>query len=212
MRCFVCLCLLPCIGFAADEYAGVLSPQAASIEKQKASARIQRAAAARQNPSFFVRTELVAPPFADFPCEEESPHAIRDIVDESAKQSGLDRSLVRAVVKTESAYNPCATSIKGAQGLMQLMPSVQTQFGVTNPYDPRQNVDAGTHLLKQLLDQYRGDLPRALGAYNAGSARVDQFGGVPPFPETVNYVSGILEMLGVKPGAAPPSLDPLPIR
>ena len=75
---------------------------------------------------------------------------------------------------------------------MQLMPSVQTQFGVTNPYDPRQNVEAGTHLLKQLLDQYGGDLPRALGAYNAGSARVDQYGGVPPFPETMNYVSGIL--------------------
>ena len=81
---------------------------------------------------------------------------------------------------------------------MQLMPSVQAQFGVTNPYDPRQNVDAGAKLLKQLIGQYGGDLVRALGAYNAGSARVDQFGGLPPYPETVNYVSGILEDLSTK--------------
>jgi soluble lytic murein transglycosylase-like protein len=117
---------------------------------------------------------------------------IRDIVDEGARQSGLDASLVRAVVRKESGYNPCATSSKGAQGLMQLMPAVQTQFGVTNPYDPQQNVTAGTRLLKQLLDQYGGDLARALGAYNAGPARVDQFGGVPPFPETIHYVDSIM--------------------
>ena len=75
---------------------------------------------------------------------------------------------------------------------MQLMPAVQTQFGVTNPYDPQQNVAAGTKLLKQLLDQYGGDLAKALGAYNAGSGRVDQFGGVPPFPETIRYVDSIM--------------------
>ena len=106
--------------------------------------------------------------------------------------------LVRAVVRKESAYNPCATSIKGAQGLMQLMPSVQAQFGVTDPYDPKQNISAGTRLLKQLLDTYGGDLPKALGAYNAGTTRVDQFGGVPPFPETMRYVTGILGDLDKK--------------
>src|SRR5207253_11149569 len=129
---------------------------------------------------------------AESVCDPSSPAAIREIVDEGARRTGVDSVLIRAVVRKESAYNPCATSPKGAQGLMQLMPSVQAQFGVTNPYDPRQNVDAGTRLLKQLLAQYGGDLARALGAYNAGSARVDQFGGVPPFPETVNYVSAIL--------------------
>ena len=123
---------------------------------------------------------------------------IRDIVDEGAKLSGLDTDLVRAVVRRESAYNPWATSNKGAQGLMQLMPSVQAQFGVTDPYDPKQNVAAGTRLLKQLLDQFDGDLPRALGAYNAGPTRVEQWGGVPPFPETMQYVSGILSDIGKK--------------
>jgi len=70
--------------------------------------------------------------------------------------------------------------------------------GVTNPYDPRQNVDAGAKLLKQLIEQYGGDLTRALSAYNAGSASVDRFGGVPPYPETVNYVSSILDDLSTK--------------
>jgi Predicted soluble lytic transglycosylase fused to an ABC-type amino acid-binding protein len=87
---------------------------------------------------------------------------------------------------------------KGAQGLMQLMPSVQQQFGVTDPYDPKQNVSAGTRLLKQLLGQFGGDVPLALGAYNAGAGRVEQYGGVPPFPETVGYVSGILSDMGKK--------------
>ena len=113
-------------------------------------------------------------------------------------EHGLDTALVRAVVRRESAYDPCATSIKGAQGLMQLMPSVQMQFGVTDPYDPKQNVAAGTRLLKQLLEQYGGDLPRALGAYNAGSAQVEKWGGVPPIPETRQYVEGILSDLSGK--------------
>ena len=119
-------------------------------------------------------------------------------MDEGARRTGLSTDLVQAVVRKESGYNPCATSSKGAQGLMQLMPSVQAQFGVTNPFDPQQNVGAGTRLLKQLLDLYRGDVMRALAAYNAGAARVDQFGGVPPFPETEHYVSGILGDLPVK--------------
>jgi len=132
------------------------------------------------------------------PCEPSSPEEIREIIDQGAQRIGLDTKLVRAVVRKESAYNPCATSSKGAQGLMQLMPVTQLQFGVTNPYDARQNVDAGAKLLKQLLDQYGGDLAKALSAYNAGPTRVEQFGGVPPFPETVNYVSGILDDLSPK--------------
>src|SRR5205814_1666101 len=144
-----------------------------------------------RNPSFYAAAELAAPePESD--CAGAVVGEIRDIVDAGAARAGLEADLVRAVVKKESAYNPCATSNKGAQGLMQLMPSVQTQFGVTNPYDPQQNVAAGTKLLKQLLDQYGGDLAKALGAYNAGSARVDHFGGVPPFPETIRYVDSIL--------------------
>ena len=171
--------------------AAARAAQEASIEKQRASVRAQETTAVAQDPSFFASN--LPEPLPEIP-----PEKIREIVDEGAKQSGLDADLVRAVVRTESAYNPWATSTKGAQGLMQLMPSVQTQFGVTNPYDPKQNVAAGTRLLKQLLDQFDGDLPRALGAYNAGAARVEDYGGVPPFPETMQYVTGILSEIGKK--------------
>jgi soluble lytic murein transglycosylase-like protein len=189
MRLLGFLCLMSvCRG---SDSSAARAAQEASVGKQRASVRAQQIAAIVQDPSFFMTA-------IHDPAPEVSPEKIREIVDEGAKQSGLDTALVRAVVRQESAYNPWATSTKGAQGLMQLMPSVQAQFGVTDPYDPKQNVGAGTRLLKQLLDQFDGDLPRALGAYNAGSARVEQWGGVPPFPETMQYVTGILSELGKK--------------
>jgi soluble lytic murein transglycosylase-like protein len=186
----LCALLSVCRGSDSSN-STALAAQESSIAKQRTSVRAQRAAAVAQDPSFFVNA-LPAPAPA------VPPEKIREIVDEGAKQSGLDADLVRAVVRRESAYNPWATSNKGAQGLMQLMPSVQAQFGVTDPYDPKQNVGAGTRLLKQLLEQFDGDLPRALGAYNAGPTRVEEWGGVPPFPETMHYVTGILGELGKK--------------
>jgi soluble lytic murein transglycosylase-like protein len=188
MRLLAIFCVLIGVCRGSDTtYTAARSAQEASVQKQRASVRAQQTAAAAQDPSFFVSN-----------VPQPSPEKIREIVDDGAKQSGLDADLVRAVVRRESAYNPWATSAKGAQGLMQLMPSVQAQFGVTDPYDPKQNVGAGTRLLKQLLEQFDGDLPRALGAYNAGPARVEQWGGVPPFPETMQYVTGILSELGKK--------------
>ena len=195
-----CLALVACLVQAADpDVNQSRALQMASVEKQKASTRIQRAMVAERHPSVFLTSSRAAwmEPMA-IPCEPSSPEEIREIIDQGAQRIGLDTKLVRAVVRKESAYNPCATSSKGAQGLMQLMPVTQLQFGVTNPYDARQNVDAGAKLLKQLLDQYGGDLAKALSAYNAGPTRVEQFGGVPPFPETVNYVSGILDDLSPK--------------
>jgi soluble lytic murein transglycosylase-like protein len=188
VRLLAFVCLVTACRASDSPQAAARAAQEASIEKQRTSAQAQKAAAVVQDPSFFV-TRLPDP---------LPPEKIREIVDEGARQSGLDTDLVRAVVRRESAYNPWATSTKGAQGLMQLMPAAQLQFGVTDPYDPKQNVSAGTRLLKQLLDQFGGDLPRALGAYNAGATRVEQFGGVPPYPETMQYVNGILSDLGTK--------------
>jgi soluble lytic murein transglycosylase-like protein len=160
--------------------------QRASLEKQAASVRVQTAVFRRP-------AEPPAPPRNS--CGRGDAAEIRGIVDEGARESGLDRELVRAVVRQESAYDPCAVSSAGAQGLMQLMPATQTHFGVADPFDPRQNVTAGTRFLKQLLESYKGDLSLALAAYNAGPGRVGQYGGAPPYPETMRYVSEILGRL-----------------
>jgi soluble lytic murein transglycosylase-like protein len=193
------LCVLNCVAMAADSGAeAARTQQEASVGRQRVAVQAQASAIAARNPRFF-STTTVAPEAAPDPgCPGATVGQIREIVDEGARRTGLDPQLVRAVVRKESAYDPCATSPKGAQGLMQLMPATQAQFGVTNAYDPRQNVDAGTRLLKGLLEQYGGDLTRALGAYNAGPARVAQFDGLPPFPETQNYVSTILRDISPK--------------
>jgi soluble lytic murein transglycosylase-like protein len=120
---------------------------------------------------------------------------IGPIVNEVSEREGLTPNLLRAVIEQESAYLPCAISSKGAQGLMQLMPGTAADLGVEDPFDARQNVDGGARFLRQLLDRYGGNVVLALAAYNAGPARVDSAGGIPPIPETMGYVSGILDKL-----------------
>jgi soluble lytic murein transglycosylase-like protein len=116
------------------------------------------------------------------------------MIERSAAREGVDPQLVRAVIQVESAYQPKARSRKGAAGLMQLMPDTARRYRVANPYDPDSNIAAGIKHLKMLLDRY-AQLPLALAAYNAGEAAVDRFGGIPPFPETQNYVRQILGLL-----------------
>jgi hypothetical protein len=121
--------------------------------------------------------------------DPSAPYA--EMIDRSAAREGVDPRLVRAVIQVESAYQPTARSPKGATGLMQLMPDTARRYAVGNPYDPDSNISAGIKYLKTLLDRY-GQLPLALAAYNAGEAAVERFGGIPPFPETQNYVRQIL--------------------
>ncbi len=118
------------------------------------------------------------------------------LLDQAAARYGISSSLVRAVAGAESGLNPGAVSSKGAQGVMQLMPATAAQYGVTDPFDPGQNIDAGAHLLSDLLRRYNGDVSLALAAYNAGPGNVSKYGGVPPFPETQNYVRKIMGWLG----------------
>ncbi|QKK02582.1 MAG: lytic transglycosylase domain-containing protein [Pseudomonadota bacterium] len=101
---------------------------------------------------------------------------------------GVDAALVRAIVHAESWFEPQAVSRSGAQGLMQLMPATQRRFGVSNPYDPLDNITAGVAYLAWLLERFEGDMSRAIAAYNAGENAVLRHGGVPPYPETREYV------------------------
>jgi len=113
------------------------------------------------------------------------------LVREAAERHKVDPALVRAVIETESNWNPAAKSRKGAVGLMQLIPTTAQRFGVNDAYNPGQNVDAGVRYLKVLLERYRGNLDLALAAYNAGEGAVDRAHGVPAYRETRNYVQRV---------------------
>jgi hypothetical protein len=113
----------------------------------------------------------------------------------AAAQHGVPASLLAAVAKQESGFNPGAVSSAGAEGIMQLMPSTAAGLGV-NAYDPAQAIGGAAQLLSGYLKQYNGSVPLALAAYNAGPGAVAQYGGIPPYPETTAYVNDILGMLG----------------
>jgi hypothetical protein len=127
-----------------------------------------------------VKDKLLNVPYANF-------------VAASARAHGVAPELVASVIAVESNFNPNAVSWKSARGLMQLMPGTAARFGVTNVFDPAQNIDAGTRYLKKLLLQFDGNLALSLAAYNAGPERVKQYGAAPPYRETQNYIRRVTE-------------------
>ncbi len=117
------------------------------------------------------------------------------IIERAAISASVEPNLLRAVILVESGFNPRAVSKRGAVGLMQLMPSTAVRFGVSNPYDARENVQAGARYLKFLIDRFGQDVQLALAAYNAGERAVDRHGGqIPPFTETMAYVPRVLKI------------------
>ena len=182
-----------------------------SMERQRNSILRQVESVKKINPDAFPITKLPGeesqvtaplPPSIDLPkqiaCIPLPRGGLEPVITLAASRAGLSSELVRAVILQESAFNPCAVSPKGALGLMQLMPDTARQFGVSNPFDPSQNIGAGASLLRQLLDRYGGDLTLALSAYNAGPTTVDRAGKMPAIPETMNYVRRIMGSLGVE--------------
>jgi soluble lytic murein transglycosylase-like protein len=130
---------------------------------------------------------------------------ITEMVDKAAHDNHVDPLLVHSIIRVESNYNPYAVSSKGAQGLMQLMPPTARDLGVTDSFDPRQNIEAGVRYLKYLQDMYKDDR-LALAAYNAGPGAVQKYKWIPPYPETQDYVNRVGQQYGAAKKAAAQSL------
>ncbi len=182
---------------APDRGAEIRARMEAALARQQESVARQIAAArptaTRPESWLAAAPPPIAPLAAPEPACEILPRTVlQPLVSEAARQNGVTTQLVEAVIGKESAGKPCAVSRAGAMGLMQLMPATAQMLGVADPFDPKENVAAGTRYLRDLLSRYGGDLVRALGAYNAGPAAVDRYGGLPPYPETRDYVQDVL--------------------
>jgi soluble lytic murein transglycosylase-like protein len=193
--------------------AAVLKPEQAlqeALAKQRESIQRQRQAIRRQ---LGEKAEAGAYPVAQFiepllpsvippACPPLDNGRVSGLISAAAQRQSLDPALLRAVIRQESAFRPCAVSVKGALGLMQLMPATARDLHVTDVFNPEQNIEGGAAYLRQLLDRYKGDLRLALVGYNAGPARADQPMGSPYPLETQNYVASILAALGIAPDGA----------
>jgi soluble lytic murein transglycosylase-like protein len=182
-----------------------LKEQTDSVQKQQDSLSKQMATSTISDANFIV--PMLKPP-DPVDCAALTAAEVDPLINDAAQRESLEPKLIRAVMKQESGFKPCAFSYKGAQGLMQLMPQTAYELHVADPWDPKQNIDGGAALLKRLLDKYKGDLKLVLAAYNAGSNMVDSAGGIPDPKETQDYVARIVSDLGSSPGAPPGATAP----
>ncbi|MGC9944983.1 MAG: lytic transglycosylase domain-containing protein [Bryobacteraceae bacterium] len=182
-------------GFAAAVLQGAGAPAVSVVKADPRTGRLVRTV---------IRTQ---------PAAAIAPSArLTETVDRIARQNDLSPRLVHSVIQVESNYDPNAVSPKGAQGLMQLIPSTARRFGVSDIFDPADNIQGGARYLKYLLELYKGDEALALAAYNAGEGAVSRYGGVPPFPETQDYVAKVRQRLAATPtpnetGVAPSAVQ-----
>lgn len=137
----------------------------------------------------------VAAQNGDFSSYLQTTASLEQIFDEAARTYNVPKNLIKAIAKAESDFRPDATSKAGAQGIMQLMPATARELGVTDAYDPYQNIMGGTRYISQMLAKYDGNVSLALAAYNAGSNNVAKYGGIPPFKETQNYVVKVTQYM-----------------
>src|SRR6478736_1269658 len=163
-------------------------PSATMGAARSAAAEVNQYLTHESNPEDAARSNFVR---SNTPMSQQDVDAA---IEQAAARHNVDPNLVRSVIEVESNFNPNAVSRKGAMGLMQLMPQTARQLQVRNPFDPEQNVDAGVRHLKQLMENYGGDVSLSLAAYNAGAGAVARSAGVPRFAETRNYVKRITQL------------------
>ncbi len=130
--------------------------------------------------------------YAQYTNQKYSSSQYDHLISAIAYNQGMNPTVIKSIIAVESGYNPNARSSKGAMGLMQLMPQTAQDLGVTDPWDPTENITAGTKYISWLLRKYNGNLSLALAAYNAGPSAVDTYGGIPPYQETTEYVRNVL--------------------
>ena len=150
------------------------------------------------------------PAAAPTPAADANQPPYHEFVLAAASRYGVDAELISSVMEVESHFNPKAISAKNARGLMQLLPETAARLGVKDIFDPKENIDAGTHYLHDLLQLYKNDLTLALAAYNAGPDNVQKYGNVPPFRETVSYVKQVKRKYQKNKSAPPPKTTPQP--
>jgi soluble lytic murein transglycosylase-like protein len=180
---------------------------AAALHAETIASRTTVVVKADQHSGRLIRSAVVAPRAVsavdpDKPAEQAAPvveslaqGSIGDMIDAIARNHDVEAQLVHSVIKAESNYNPAAISPKGAQGLMQLIPSTARRFGVSNSFNVQQNIEGGVRYLKFLLDLYHNDYVKVIAAYNAGEGAVTKYGGIPPYNETMTYVTRVARNL-----------------
>lgn len=144
--------------------------------------------------------------FVSVPAQRQPTTPLGEIVKAAAARYAVDQDLIMSVIAAESNFDPKAVSKRNAKGLMQLLPETAALFNVVDIFDPKENIEAGTHYLSELLKQYNNDLTLALAAYNAGPEKVTQYGRVPPYRETVSYVSRVKRVYDQSKSGHPPAV------
>jgi soluble lytic murein transglycosylase-like protein len=202
-KVYICFILALTMLLAASPYRLAAAGDIPAVENSAQTAS-QRALVVRADRRTGKLIRTVAPVKSSSDALASRPDAsfnIPEIVEKAARDNNVDPLLVHSIIRVESNYNPYAVSPKGAQGLMQLMPPTARDLGVSNSFDPRQNIEAGVRYLKYLQDLYKDDR-LALAAYNAGPGAVQKYKWIPPYPETQDYVNRVGEQYGAAKKAA----------